>query len=202
MVPPQGKPEAARLVGRYTIGDRLAARLLHAQASRAVDQVILDTAAGYRADDETIVANSQHRTFGPRRTPPGLDDRDQQDLPSFLNPRRTALQDIQIDAIHDYLLPWSVCPSTLQNRTPPRMYNHTMIATMSTSATYLTHLAPENVLAPGVATLGAGTSPGTAAGVNCALNLAKKSSAIFAAAPSISREPICASLPPTCALAT
>src|SRR5262245_46850950 len=48
----------------------------------------------------------------------------------------------------------------------------------------------------------AATARSSICGGIAATSSAKKSSVIFCAAPSISRDPICASLPPTCALAT
>ena len=97
---PTGQSKAAGFVRGHAVGHGLARRLRHAQAPRAVDDVVFDAAAGHRADDEAVIADREHRAFGPRRTPPRLHHRDQQDGPSFINPCRTVFQDIQIDAIH------------------------------------------------------------------------------------------------------
>ena len=55
-----------------------------------------------------------------------------------------------------------------------------------------------NGAAPGAASGDGSAAAGTGPAIFC-LKAEKKSSAIFFATPSIRREPICASLPPTCA---
>ena len=60
-----GQAEASRFVRGYAIGHGLAARLVHAQAPCAVDDVVFDAPTGHRPDDETIVADGEHRALRP-----------------------------------------------------------------------------------------------------------------------------------------
>ncbi len=99
-------------------------------------------------------------------------------------------------------------PPPRVNQRNPRTASHATIATMMASETQRIHgllpgarPAPTATTAP-VSAMAWSAAATSAAGATRALKRAKKSSAIFAAAASMSREPICAILPPTLAATT
>ena len=96
--------EPARLVRRHAVRNRLGARLRHAEPARAVHDVVLDAATGHRPRDEPVVADRQHRPFGPRRAAPGLHHGDQQHAAAPLEPFGAALQYFVVDTVHDRVL--------------------------------------------------------------------------------------------------
>jgi hypothetical protein len=91
IVPPQGRPKrcASSALMPYFIAS---GRGLDAFAMHAVDDVVLDAAAGNRADHEAVVTHRQHRAFGAGRRAPGSDDRHQQYAMPFLLPAHAAFR--------------------------------------------------------------------------------------------------------------
>src|ERR1700761_9641984 len=98
---------------------------------------------------------------------------------SLFQPTCAGLQDFEIHAVHDFFLVGASSPDS---------------PSVASSKLLCGAASPAALSSPvGSASL---TSPPT-----CAPKRLKNSPAILRAAPSTSREPICASLPPTCALA-
>ncbi len=95
-----GKSELARIFRRNAVGDRLRPLDVSTLAPRALDDVILDAAARYRADDVPVVPHREQRTRRPRRATPGLDHRHEQDAPVGRQPFGAPAQHLEVDAIH------------------------------------------------------------------------------------------------------
>jgi len=98
-----GQAEAMRLVRGDAVAHDRGRRLPDVSraavgAGVAVDQVILDAAAGDRAHAAAILAQCHHRTHGARRRAPGLDHRDQQQPMSGRMPVAGGAQYAYIDA--------------------------------------------------------------------------------------------------------
>ena len=68
--------------------------------AHAVDQVVLDAAAGDRADDQAVVAHRQQRAGRARRRAPGLDDGDEPDRVARGVPVAGLREHLQIEAVH------------------------------------------------------------------------------------------------------
>jgi hypothetical protein len=69
--------ELARILGRHAVGHDLGFLDIRALAPRALDDIVLDTAAGHRADDLAVLAHREQRARRPRRAAPRPDDRHQ-----------------------------------------------------------------------------------------------------------------------------
>ena len=95
-----GKAELARIFRGNTVGDRLRPLDVSAFAPRALDDVILDAAARYRADHVPVVPHCEQRTRRPRRAAPGLDHGHEEDAPAGGQPFGALAQRFEVDAIH------------------------------------------------------------------------------------------------------
>jgi hypothetical protein len=96
-----GQAEAMRFLGADAVFHRFRARGPDAFAMHAIDDVVLDAAARYRADHEAVVTHRQHGAFRTWRRAPRSDYRYQQYAMSFMLPLDAALQDFEIHAVHD-----------------------------------------------------------------------------------------------------
>ena len=94
-----GQAEAGRFLLGHAVGDerRLADPLALAHA---VDQVVLDAAAGDRAGDLAVVAHRQQGAGRARRRAPGLDDGDEPDRAALATPVAGLREHLQIEAVH------------------------------------------------------------------------------------------------------
>ena len=75
------QPKAMRFFSADAVFDGFGLGVMQAFAAHAVDEVVFNAAARDRADDDTVIAQREHRAFGPRRRTPRFDYRDEQHAP-------------------------------------------------------------------------------------------------------------------------
>ena len=95
-----GQAEAVRFVGGDAVADQLRGAACDAVLAHALDQVVLDAAAGDGSDYAAIVADGQQRADRTRAGAPGLDDGDELAAVTGVDPRGGGLEYFQVDAVH------------------------------------------------------------------------------------------------------
>jgi hypothetical protein len=98
-----GQAEAERLVGGDAVLHALGPLGRHLAAAHLVDEVVLDAAAGDRADHQSVVAHQHVRADRPRRRTPGAHHRAEHGAVSRRAPLLGLLQNLCVDVVHAVL---------------------------------------------------------------------------------------------------
>ena len=93
---------------------------LLAQTGVALQQVVLDAAARYRAHGLAVLAQRHHRAYGAGRGAPGAHDRGEHGMQALGAPAVELLEDGEVDVVHgggSFFLGLAGHPSTSSGRT-------------------------------------------------------------------------------------